>query len=81
MQFGAAQQTTRFLQSEPPVQAAERTLAREPVDRTPIGLAGIEPGTAQRILGHETYWRAKIKSQVALWEGRRVDESTGEAAD
>jgi uroporphyrinogen-III decarboxylase len=48
-----------------------RALARQPVDRVPIGLVGIDYDTAQKVLGHETYWRAKVKSQIAFWEGRR----------
>ncbi|MFW5717881.1 MAG: uroporphyrinogen decarboxylase family protein [Spirochaetota bacterium] len=48
-----------------------RTLNREPIDRIPIGFTGIDYDTVERILGHETFWRAKIKSQIALWEGRR----------
>ncbi len=48
-----------------------RTLAREPVDRVPIGFFAIDFDTVERILGHETYLRAKAKSQIAFWEGRR----------
>ncbi len=49
----------------------QRTLAREPVDRIPIGFFCIDFDTAGRILGHETYLRAKAKSQIAFWQGRR----------
>ncbi len=48
-----------------------RTLAREPVDRIPIGFFAIDFDTVERLLGHETYLRAKAKSQIAFWEGRR----------
>ncbi|HEY64151.1 MAG TPA: hypothetical protein G4O02_06225 [Caldilineae bacterium] len=48
-----------------------RTLARQPVDRIPIGFFAIDYDTVERILGHETYLRAKAKSQIAFWEGRR----------
>ncbi len=49
----------------------KRTLARQPVDRIPIGFFAIDFDTVERILGHETYLRAKAKSQIAFWEGRR----------
>jgi hypothetical protein len=49
----------------------QRTLARQPVDRIPIGLFVIDFDTVEKILGHETYLRAKAKSQIAFWEGRR----------
>ncbi len=48
-----------------------RALAHEPVDRVPIGFFAIDFDTVERILGHETYLRAKAKSQIAFWEGRR----------
>lgn len=40
-------------------------------DRTPLGFFAIDSDTAARILGRQTYWRAKAKCQVAFWEGRR----------
>ncbi|TFG72395.1 MAG: hypothetical protein E4H27_02705 [Anaerolineales bacterium] len=46
-------------------------LAREPVDRIPIGFFAIDFDTVEKILGHETYLRAKAKTQIAFWEGRR----------
>ena len=46
-------------------------LARNPVDRIPIGFFAIDFDTVERILGHETYLRAKAKTQIAFWEGRR----------
>ena len=48
-----------------------RTLAHQPVDRVPIGFFAIDFDTIERLLGHETYVRAKAKSQIAFWEGRR----------
>ncbi|MCU0520993.1 MAG: hypothetical protein MUF84_09905 [Anaerolineae bacterium] len=48
-----------------------RALAHEPVDRVPIGFFAIDFDTVERVLGHETYLRAKAKSQIAFWEGRR----------
>ncbi|MBN2288058.1 MAG: hypothetical protein JXQ83_01910 [Candidatus Glassbacteria bacterium] len=46
-------------------------LDHRPVDRLPLGFFAVDYDTVQRVLGHETYLRAKAKSQVALWEGRR----------
>jgi len=40
-------------------------------DRPAIGFYAIDSDTAGKILGRETYWRAKAKSQIAFWEGRR----------
>jgi len=39
-------------------------------DRVPIGEFAIDFDTVEKIIGHETYLRAKAKSQVAFWEGR-----------
>jgi len=36
----------------------------------PIGEFAIDFDTVEKILGHETYLRAKAKSQIAFWEGR-----------
>jgi uroporphyrinogen-III decarboxylase len=49
----------------------QAVLARKPVDRIPIGFFAIDFDTVEKILGHETYLRAKAKSQIAFWEGRR----------
>jgi uroporphyrinogen decarboxylase len=46
------------------------TLAGELPDRVPIGEFAVDFDTVERLLGHETYLRAKAKSQVAFWEGR-----------
>lgn len=48
-----------------------RVLAGQPVDRVPIGFFAIDSDTVEKILGHPTYLRAKAKSQIAFWEGRR----------
>lgn len=39
-------------------------------DRVPYGEFAVDFDTVERILGHETYLRAKAKSQIAFWEGR-----------
>lgn len=46
-------------------------LSLEVPDRIPYGEYAVDFDTIKKILGHETYLRAKAKSQVALWEGRR----------
>lgn len=48
-----------------------KALKLEVPDRIPYGEFSIDSDTVERILGHETYLRAKAKSQIALWEGRR----------
>lgn len=40
-------------------------------DKVPFGEWAIDCDTVERLLGYETYYRAKAKSQIALWEGRR----------
>ena len=39
-------------------------------DRVPWGEFAVDFDTVEKIIGHETYLRAKAKSQVAFWEGR-----------
>ncbi|MDF1514668.1 MAG: hypothetical protein P1S60_12745 [Anaerolineae bacterium] len=52
-------------------QRIKAVLARQPVDRIPIGFFAIDFDTVEKILGHETYLRAKARTQIAFWEGRR----------
>ncbi|MHB1354565.1 MAG: uroporphyrinogen decarboxylase family protein [Anaerolineae bacterium] len=40
-------------------------------DKVPLGDFAIDYDTAERILGHTTYHRAKARCQIAYWEGRR----------
>ena len=39
-------------------------------DRVPYAEFAVDFDTVERILGHETYLRAKARSQIAFWEGR-----------
>jgi hypothetical protein len=48
-----------------------RVLRGEIPDRVPIGEYAIDGDTVERIIGHETFLRAKAKSQIAFWDGRR----------
>lgn len=49
----------------------KQALARQSVDRVPLGFYAIDYDTVERLLGHDTYLRAKARSQIAFWEGRR----------
>jgi hypothetical protein len=46
------------------------TLSGQEPDRVPIGEFAIDFDTVEKIIGHETYVRAKAKSQIAFWQGR-----------
>jgi len=39
-------------------------------DRVPYAEFAVDFDTVERLLGHETFFRAKAKSQIAFWEGR-----------
>ncbi len=52
------------------VQAA---IARQPVDKVPLGFYAVDYDTVQRVIGHTTYVRNKVESQLALWFGRRAE--------
>lgn len=52
-------------------QRVQAVLNRQMPDSTPIGFFAIDSDTAAKVLGRETYWRAKAKCQIAFWEGRR----------
>jgi len=49
----------------------QAVLQGEIPDRVPWGEWAIDFDTVQRIIGHETFYRAKAKSLMALWAGRR----------
>jgi uroporphyrinogen-III decarboxylase len=46
-------------------------IARQPVDKVPLGFYAVDYDTVEHVLGHPTYVRNKIAIQVAFWEGRR----------
>lgn len=46
------------------------TMNGQEPDRVPIGEFAVDFDTVEKILGSETYLRAKAKSQIAFWEGR-----------
>ena len=45
-------------------------LARKVPDKVPYGEFAIDYDTAERLLGHKTYYRNKAGIQIAVWEGR-----------
>jgi hypothetical protein len=54
----------------------ERVLAvfrGETPDRVPWGEWAVDSDTVERVIGRPTYLRAKARSQIALWEGRRAE--------
>ena len=57
-----------------PKQRVEKAFQRQVPDRPPLGFFAIDSDTASKVLGRETYWRAKAKCQIAFWEGRRDEE-------
>jgi len=52
-------------------QRVQTVFSRQSPDRCPIGFFAIDSDIASRVLGRETYWRAKAKSQIGFWQGRR----------
>ena len=50
-------------------------------DRVPIGECAIDFDTVEKIIGHETYLRAKAKSKIAFWEGRHEEVAESYAKD
>ena len=50
---------------------AQAIFSKATPDRPALGFFAIDGDIASSILGRETYWRAKAKSQIALWQGRR----------
>jgi len=56
------------LNSKERVRAA---VARERVDKVPLGLYVVDYDIVEQVIGRETYVRNKVKSQIALWDGHR----------
>ena len=52
-------------------QRVQAVLDHKQPDRVPLGFFAIDSDTASKVLGRETYWRAKAKCTMAFWEGRR----------
>ena len=56
-------------------------IARQRVDRVPLGFYAVDHDTVSQVLGRPTFVRNKIEIQVALWEGRRAELAAGLKAD
>ena len=52
-------------------QRVYKALDLQEPDKIPYGEYAIDFDTIEKILGRETYLRAKAKTRIALWEGRR----------
>lgn len=50
-------------------------------DHVPLGMYAIDCDTVERIIGRKTYFRDKVRSQIALWEGRREEVAESLKAD
>jgi len=48
-------------------------MRRQAVDKVPYGEFAVDFDTVEKILGRETFYRAKAKTQIALWQGRREE--------
>jgi hypothetical protein len=46
-------------------------IARQPVDYVPLGFYAVDCDTVARVIGHPTFVRNKVETQIAIWEGRR----------
>jgi len=45
----------------------------QPTDKVPLGFYVVDYDTIEQVIGHPTYVRNKVASQIALWEGRRAE--------
>lgn len=48
-------------------------IARQPVDRVPLGLYAVDHDTIEAVIGRPTVVRNQLAMQLALWEGRREE--------
>ncbi len=62
-------------------QRVEAALAGREPDRVPIGEFAIDFDTVEKILGRETFLRAKARSRIAFWEGRHEEVAESWLAD
>lgn len=56
-------------------------IARQRVDRVPLGFYAVDHDTVEKVIGRPTYVRNKIEVQLALWEGRRGEVAQGLKTD
>ena len=62
-------------------QRVRAAIARQPVDRVPLGFYAVDYDTVEHVLRHKTYVRDKIATQIALWQGRRDEVAASLKAD
>jgi hypothetical protein len=53
------------------IERVKAAIAREAVDRIPLGFYCADYDTVQAVLGRKTFVRNKVAIQVAYWQGRR----------
>jgi uroporphyrinogen decarboxylase len=58
-------------------QRVRAAIARQPVDKVPLGFYAADHDTVAAVLGRKTYVRNKIAIQVGYWEGRRDEVVEG----
>jgi len=56
-------------------------LKHQEPDRVPVGEMGIDYPVIERVLGHQTFYRAKTKERQAIWAGRRNEVVNSQKRD
>ncbi len=56
-------------------------IAKQPVDRVPLGFYLVDHDTISRVLGRPTYLRNRVAQKIAYWEGRRDEVVESMKAD
>ncbi|MCS7181359.1 MAG: uroporphyrinogen decarboxylase family protein, partial [bacterium] len=51
----------------------KRLIERKEIDKIPIGFYVVDYDIIEKVIGRPTYVRNKVKTQIALWEGRRKE--------
>ncbi|MCM8785497.1 MAG: hypothetical protein NC827_03615 [Candidatus Omnitrophica bacterium] len=49
----------------------KRIIERKDIDKIPLGFYVVDYSIIEKVIGRETYVRNKVKTQIALWEGKR----------
>ncbi len=58
-----------------------KVLNHQEPDRIPVGEMGIDYPITEKVLGRPTYYRAKLREQKALWEGKRDEVVNSQKRD
>ena len=56
-------------------------LSHEQPDRVPTGELGVDYPITETVLGHSTFYRAKLQEKSAVWEGRRDEVVSSQVND